>query len=148
MFLVREAENNDLGALLQLYLHLHETTVPDLKSEAVQTAWRQINADPNHHILLGCVDENPVSSCVVVVVPNLTRGPRPYALVENVVTLPEERRKGYATVLLKEAEQIAREAGCYKMMLLTGSKEEATLNFYRRAGYNAEDKTAFIRWLK
>lgn len=35
----------------------------------------------------------------------------------------------------------------YKMMLLTGSKEESTLNFYRNAGYNSSDKTAFIQWI-
>ncbi len=33
------------------------------------------------------------------------------------------------------------------MMLLTGSKEESTLNFYQNAGYNSTDKTAFIQWL-
>lgn len=32
-------------------------------------------------------------------------------------------------------------------MLLTGSKEESTLNFYRKAGYNSSDKTAFIQWI-
>ena len=45
------------------------------------------------------------------------------------------------------ARDIAAEAGCYKLMLLTGAKDEATLNFYRRAGYNSADKTAFIQWL-
>ena len=29
----------------------------------------------------------------------------------------------------------------------TGSKEESTLNFYIKAGYNYKDKTAFIQWL-
>lgn len=43
--------------------------------------------------------------------------------------------------------QIAKENNCYKMMLLTGSKEESTLNFYRNAGYNSTDKTAFIQWI-
>ena len=33
------------------------------------------------------------------------------------------------------------------MMLLTGSKSGSTLSFYRRAGYNSTDKTAFIQWL-
>ena len=33
------------------------------------------------------------------------------------------------------------------MMLLTGSKEEATLRFYEKAGYNRKDKTAFVQWL-
>lgn len=45
------------------------------------------------------------------------------------------------------AKNIAKESGCYKMMLLTGSKEDSTLNFYRNAGYNSTDKTAFIQWI-
>ena len=45
------------------------------------------------------------------------------------------------------AEEIAEKTNCYKMMLLTGSKEESTLNFYRNAGYNSTDKTAFIQWI-
>ena len=34
------------------------------------------------------------------------------------------------------------------MMLLTGAKDQKTLDFYKRAGYNSEDKTAFIQWIK
>ena len=45
-------------------------------------------------------------------------------------------------------EKIAEKENCYKIMLLTGSKEDTTLNFYRKAGYNSTDKTAFIQWLK
>ena len=48
---------------------------------------------------------------------------------------------------LNYAKQIAQNENCYKMMLLTGSKKESTLEFYRQAGYNSEDKTAFIQWL-
>lgn len=57
------------------------------------------------------------------------------------------RKKGYATACLNFAKKIAEENHCYKMMLLTGSKEESTLNFYRNAGYNSSDKTAFIQWI-
>ena len=42
---------------------------------------------------------------------------------------------------------MAEAAGCYKMMLLTGAKDEGTLEFYKKAGYNCKDKTAFIQWL-
>ena len=49
---------------------------------------------------------------------------------------------------LNYAKEVAIKADCYKMMLLTGSKNESTLNFYKRVGYNCTDKTAFIQWLK
>jgi hypothetical protein len=32
-------------------------------------------------------------------------------------------------------------------MLLTSSKKETTLDFYKKAGYNCTDKTAFIQWI-
>lgn len=60
----------------------------------------------------------------------------------------ETRKRGYATECLKYARQIAEKNHCYKMMLLTGLKEEATLNFYKNAGYNSSDKTAFIQWIE
>ena len=66
---------------------------------------------------------------------------------ENVVTHGAYRKKGYAADCLNFAKKIAEENHCYKMMLLTGSKEESTLNFYRNAGYNSSDKTAFIQWI-
>ena len=103
--------------------------------------------DANHHLIVCEIDGKIVASCVCVIIPNLTRNVRPYAFVENVVTHAEYRKKGYATDCLNFAKKIAEENHCYKMMLLTGSKEESTLNFYRNAGYNSSDKTAFIQWI-
>ena len=48
---------------------------------------------------------------------------------------------------MNKASEIAVENNCYKIMLLTGSKKDSTLNFYEYCGYNRNDKTAFIKWL-
>lgn len=144
--MIREAQREDLDALLQLYLYLHEQEIPE-DSQALRKAWDAIMKDENHHIILNVVDGVPVSSCVCVITPNLTRGVRPYALIENVVTHEKYRGKGYATECLKHARRIAEENNCYKMMLLTGSKKQSTLDFYTKAGYNCTDKTAFVQWL-
>ena len=82
-----------------------------------------------------------------MIIANLTRNIRPYAFIVNVVSHADYRGKGYATACLNYAKELATKANCYKMMLLTGSKSESTLNFYKRAGYNSTDKTAFIQWL-
>ena len=144
--MVREAIESDLQNILRLYLHLHEDHIPQ-DSEQLQKTWAQILMDDNHHLIVKEVDGKIVSSCVCVIIPNLTRNIRPYAFIENVVTDSSCRGKGYATECLDYAKKIAQSRGCYKMMLLTGSKEEKTLDFYRRAGYNSTDKTAFIQWL-
>lgn len=144
--MVREAYENELQEILQLYLHLHEDHIPE-DNDHLNQIWSQILHDPNHHLIVKEADGKIVSSCVCVIIPNLTRNVRPYAFIENVVTDSAYRGKGYATECLNYAKQIAQSQGCYKMMLLTGSKSEKTLDFYRRAGYNSTDKTAFIQWL-
>lgn len=143
---IREAKREDLHALLELYLYLHERCVPE-NSEHLMRTWEQIITEPAHHLIVCEVEEKIVASCVCVIIPNLTRGVRPYAFVENVVTHEDFRGRGYAKDCLNYAKKIAEENNCYKMMLLTGSKEEKTLNFYKNAGYNSGDKTAFIQWL-
>ena len=145
--MVREANKEDLNQILELYLHLHESDIPE-QSEHLQNTWDTIIMDKNHHIIVNEVDGKIVSSCVCVIIPNLTRNIRPYAFIENVVTHSAYRGKGYATECLNFAKELAVKSDCYKMMLLTGSKEEKTLNFYSNAGYNSSDKTAFIQWIE
>lgn len=145
--MVREATKNDLNNLLQLYLHLHEDRIPE-DSLNLRETWEIIQSDRNHHIILNERDGILVSSCVCVIIPNLTRNIRPYAFIENVVTHEKYRGRGYATECLNYAKRIAIENNCYKMMLLTSSKEKSTLDFYSNAGYNSTDKTAFIQWLE
>ena len=145
--MVREARKEDLTELLNLYLFLHEDTVPE-NSRLLENTWKTIIEDENHHIIANEVNGKIVSSCVCVIIPNLTRNLRPYAFIENVVTHEDYRGKGFASECLNYAKEIAIKNNCYKMMLLTGTKNEKTLNFYRNAGYNSEDKTAFILWLE
>ncbi len=144
--MIREANKNDLNALLELYLYLHEDSIPN-QDEHLENTWKQIMEDKNHHLIVNEVDGKIVSSCVCVIIPNLTRNVRPYAFVENVVTHADYRKKGYASECLDYARTIAKKENCYKMMLLTGSKREETLRFYENAGYNSSDKTAFVQWL-
>lgn len=142
----REAKRENLQEILRLYLHLHEKKIPE-SNRILSDTWQQIMDDPNHHLIVYEAEGKIVSSCVCVVIPNLTRNLRPYAFVENVVTHQDYRGRGYATACLEYAKEVAVREGCYKIMLLTGAKDTETLEFYQNAGYNCSDKTAFIQWL-
>lgn len=144
--IIGEVENKDFEGLMKLYMQLHNNPFPE-KSDEIINLWDQILQDKNHHIIVAKEEGKIVSSCVCVIIPNLTHSQQPYAFVENVITDENYRGRGLATQCLNYARELAVKKNCYKMMLLTGSKEESTLRFYRQAGYNSQDKTAFIQWI-
>ena len=144
--MIREIVKNDLDGLLRLYMQLHDNPMPEKTAELLQI-WDEIFQDKNHHVIVAVEDGKILSSCVCIIIPNLTHSQRPYALIENVITDEKFRKRGLATQCLNFAKEIALKENCYKMMLLTGSKKKSTLDFYRKAGYNSEDKTAFIQWV-
>ena len=73
---------------------------------------------------------------------------RPFAIIENVRTDEAHRGRGYATANLTRAEAIAREAGCYKIMLCTGSSREEVHQLYHNAGYSSDVKTCYCKSLE
>lgn len=141
---IRNVRAEELPALLDLYCHLH-TDDPALPvTTDIEQLWGRILADPSQHYLVAEVEGQIVASCVLVVIANLTRGARPYGLIENVVTHPDFRKRGLGTQLLKAALTLAWAQNCYKVMLLTGRKDEATLRFYQQAGFEGGVKTGFV----
>lgn len=144
--MLREIVKEDFDGLMELYMQLHDNAMPKKTPEIIQL-WNRILKDKEHHIIIAEEDGKIVSSCVCVIIPNLTHNQRPYAVIENVITDKDYRNKGLATACLNYAKEIAVKEDCYKLMLLTGSKKESTLKFYERAGYNQNDKTAFIQWI-
>ncbi len=141
---VREIRLDELDKLLELYKHLNADDPELTIDEGLKKIWHEIMEDPNHYCLISEDKGVVISSCILVIIKNLTRNARPYALIENVVTHERYRRKGYGAAILKRAIEIAKEKDCYKIMLMTSRKEENTLRFYERAGFHRGEKTAFI----
>lgn len=140
-FGIRAATRDDLPALLELY-HELQPDDPALAFDNASHRMDEILNQPVMTLLVGTVDRKPVATITLVVIPNLTRNGAPYALIENVVTANAHRKRGYAGALIRHGLQIAWENGCYKVMLLSGSRNPATLDFYRNCGF-VQDKTGF-----
>ncbi|MDQ6433131.1 GNAT family N-acetyltransferase [Mesorhizobium sp. LHD-90] len=140
-FHVRTAGEGDLLALLGLYRQLIPDD-PELSLDAARDIFRRLGTYPGSAIFLGSVGDVLAATCTLVVIPNLTRGGASYGLIENVVTDAAHRGRGFGRAMLAEAAGAAWRSGCYKVMLLTGAKDPATLNFYERAGFR-QDKTGF-----
>lgn len=145
--LCRRATPSDLAALLRLYVFLNPNDpVLSPQDDVVLRQWSVILADPRLRYYLAEADGAVVATCALTLIPNLTRNMRPYGVVENVVTDPAFRQKGFGTAILQHALAEAWREGCYKVMLSTGSKRESTLRFYEQAGFQRGVKTGFVAY--
>jgi GNAT superfamily N-acetyltransferase len=138
---IRPAELNDVPALLDLLSHLDPQDARCPADEAI-AIFHRFHLSAGCAILVGALGETIVASCTLAVIPNLSRGGKPYALIENVVTHADHRRRGFGKALLRAATERAWNEGCYKVMLMTGSTKPATMAFYTAAGFE-QSKTGF-----
>ena len=145
--IIRTLREKELAALLRLYALLHpEDLRLDPESPHVRRLWQQMSADPHVRCYTAEIDGDIVATCTLTIILNLTRSARPYGLIENVFTDESFRRHGIASALLRRALTEAWDAGCYKVMLLTGSEKEEVLHFYELAGFRRGVKTGFIAY--
>jgi len=70
------------------------------------------------------------------------------ALLEDMVVLPESRRKGIGAMLIQQALLDAESAGCLRVTLLTDHDNTAGHEFYSNAGFRHSPMVVFRKQLK
>lgn len=139
----RPAGPDDLPAVLRLYAQLHPTDLP-LDVDVARSTYAAALATQGLSFWLLEVDGVVVGTTYLNVIPNLTRGAAPYAVIENVVVEESLRGTGLGRRLMAATLEAAWAAGCYKAMLMTGSSDPATHGFYRACGFSGSAKTAYL----
>jgi GNAT superfamily N-acetyltransferase len=140
---IRSATHEDFAAIGRLYSQLHPED-PPVTDGSGASVFDDILDRPGLEILVLEIDGEVVASTYLNVIPNLTRSARPYAVIENVVVDENRRGTGLGRRLMDATLDRAWEAGCYKAMLLTGSKNPSTHAFYRASGFSADAKSAYL----
>lgn len=140
----RLIQSDELEILLQLYNHLHSNDDRPKDSNVFIKVWNEIVNDPKIFYFVADLKGQFICSCHLILVPNLTRGCSPYGIIENVVTHSDYRANGIGKGILRYALNVAWAFGCYKVMLMTGSKKEWVHKFYEDAGFEKNTKTAFL----
>ena len=138
----RLAHEGELDELLALYRMLDpDDDLPN--PDGVADQWAEMCADDTLDIVVVEHADRLVATCVLSVTRNLSRGARPWAVIENVVTHEDYRGRGFGTQCVEAAVERAREHDCYKVMLLTGSDEDWKHEFYESCGFEPDEKTGF-----
>ena len=104
----------------------------------------QILQAPALHLFVLEVNGSVVATTYLNVIPNITRSAAPYAVIENVVVEESLRGTGLGKEIMSATLDVALEEGCYKAMVMTGSRKPATHAFYKACGFLADVKTAYV----
>ncbi len=136
--IIRRATHDDLADAQALYREL-VGSIPIAEGERAAETWAALLSHPGSSVWVAELDGRLVSIASLHVLPNMTFGGRPYAMIENVVTLEAYQRRGLGRAVMEAAIEEAWRQEVYKIMLLTGRTLGAK-GFYEKLGFTAGDK--------
>jgi len=136
---IRPATEADLPGLLRLYGQLAEERAESQPAGQAKSRGilAEVQADPRRELLVAVSSQRLLGTVDVVIVPNLTHGGKPWAIVENVAVDESERRTRIGTRLMRAVERRVEQAGCYKVQLLSRKRRHVAHAFYESLGFTA-----------
>ncbi|GAB3679595.1 hypothetical protein GCM10027589_49850 [Actinocorallia lasiicapitis] len=142
---VRRASASDLDAVRTVLSENRPVRPPrpepprEPSTEEIAT-WERMAATPGLTVYLAESGGEPVGTASMTLLPHLTYGCRPSALIEAVVVTYAHRRLGVATRLLSRALDDARAASCFKIQLLSHKRhaDDGAHGLYRSLGFAPE----------
>jgi len=141
---VRRAQARDAQAVQRLY----QVLVPgDANVSVTPERLATLEHDADNFLLVLERDAEVCGTLLLTLCLDAMYRSLPFGVIENMVVSPEARGSGCGRALMAEAERIARERHCTKLMLLSNAARPEAHAFYARMGYDGERKRGFVRYL-
>lgn len=129
----REATKDDLPSILDLYARALDGEALDLATG--EALYERIRAYPDYRLQVAEIDGKLAGTFALLIMDNLGECGRPSGVVEDVVVEPALQRSGVGRAMMKQAMQICRQCGCYKMTLSSNLRRTAAHAFYEALGF-------------
>jgi N-acetylglutamate synthase-like GNAT family acetyltransferase len=134
MIKIRKASEQDIPRIVELYEELTEEKII-VSPESLKHVFMQIESMPGHWLLVADEDGLVIGTVLLQIVPHLSHNAHPWGIVENMVVDSRYRRRGIGWILIDRIKEICREAGCYKIQLLSHKKRLEAHRFYHSLGF-------------
>lgn len=140
---IRDATEADLPAIVALMVQLAYPGEGVDVTDGHRRALAQLQATPGQRLLVIEDDAGRVVGATqLMIIPNLSLGGRPRAIVENVCVDAAARGNRYGERLMAYCLAQARAAGCFKLSLTSNRRRVDAHRFYERLGFQVTH-TAF-----
>lgn len=133
--IIRPAEQDDITDVLRLYAQPDFDDGKLLDEYSARALYDRFSQYPDYKIYIAELDGRIVGSFALLVMLNLGHLGAPSAIVEDVVVDPGMQGQGIGQVMMEAAMQLAREKGCYKLVLSSNARRTDAHRFYDRLGF-------------
>lgn len=132
---MRQATAADLPSVLALYAQPAMDNGQVLPIAEAKQLLAQFSHYPNYRLFVACDADRVVGTFALLVMHNLAHQGTPSAIVEDVVVSDAHQSQGIGRDMMHHAMALAREAGCYKLVLSSNQKRERAHAFYESLGF-------------
>lgn len=139
----RRANAADMLGVLALYRELRPHD-PAISPELLPSLWRDAAEGDRSIVVVADVDGEIAATCMLATLANLASGGRRIGVIEHVVTANRFRRRGLGRLVLEFALRHAWNAGCCKVMLLSGAQRVAAHGVYEAIGFRGDIERGYV----
>jgi GNAT superfamily N-acetyltransferase len=134
---LRKAEEADVAEVLRLVGQLDDghASGPRLNAAEATRILRRMATYPNYAVYVAEAAGQLVGTFALLIMDNLAHGGAPSAVVEDVCVDAGARGRGIGRAMMSFAMGLAREGGCYKLVLSSNRARTRTHAFYRSLGF-------------
>jgi len=132
---MRQATAADLPSVLALYAQPAMDNGNVMTIAQAEPLFAQFSHYPNYRLYVACENDAVVGTFALLVMHNLAHQGTPSAIVEDVVVSEAHQSQGIGRDMMQHAMALAREAGCYKLVLSSNQKRERAHAFYESLGF-------------
>ena len=135
---IRPATEDDLPGVLSLYAQPDMDRGQTLSLEEARELLRTFARYPSYRLFVASAQVQPeqvIGSFALLVMHNLAHRGTPSAIVEDVVVASTHQGQGVGKAMMLHAQAMARQAGCYKLVLSSNQRRLNAHAFYRSLGF-------------
>lgn len=133
--IIRQAEENDLQQILQLYAQLEKDKNCGISITAASDIFSKMKRYPDYSIYVAELNGEIVGTFALAIMDNIAHMGASSGIVEDVVVSEDYRRKGIGKEMMTFAMDICRQKGCYKMALSSNQNRNDAHRFYESLGF-------------
>jgi GNAT superfamily N-acetyltransferase len=135
---IRLATIDDLPSVISLYSQADMDNKNVTTLENAKHIFESFKQYPNYHLYVAYYpssDNKIVGTFALLVMQNIGHHGTPSAIVEDVVVSESHQSQTIGSNMMKFAMELAKQAGCYKLVLSSNQKRQRAHAFYESLGF-------------